>query len=112
MTSKKKEGRGRFAAFLQHPWTALTTGFGAIASGFGFIDPFALVGTLAHLVGTTAGTWFPMLGVLRGLGGTVAAIPSSLTTTAFVTGAALYLVYLSRDLLVRAKQTLTRKNHD
>lgn len=110
--SRRNEERGRLAALLHHPWTALTTGFGAIASGFGVIDPFALVASLAHIIGATAGTWFPMLGVLRGLGSTVGAIPSSLTTAAFVGGAALYLVYLSRDLLARVKQTLSRKKHD
>lgn len=77
---------------LRHPFTAVTAGMAFVLHG---LD---ILGALFGALGATAGLWFPLLGVMNTLGTVVGAIPTSVTTPAFIGGAVLYAVYLTDSL--------------
>jgi hypothetical protein len=92
------DDRGFLGRLIRHPWTTVVGGLGLAGQSLGVVDPLGLTMGLATMITSTAGTWFPLLGVLKGLGGMVAWIPTSLAEQAFIVGAVLYAGYLALSL--------------
>ena len=110
--SDKDDDRDVIARWLHHPVASVTAGLGLAGQGLGMVDPIGLLGGVMSMVVGTAGTWFPLLGILRTLGGFVAFIPAGLAENAFVAGGLLYASYLALTLFDswtdRLKQLLKR----
>lgn len=112
MSHRDDDDRGFLATLVYHPYTAVTTALGVTGQSLGVVDPFGLLVGLADMVMSTAGTWFPILGAMRHLGGLVGFVPAGLAEQAFVVGAVIYVAYLSLTLadawLARLKELLKR----
>jgi hypothetical protein len=93
----------RLVRLIKHPWTMFTTGIAALVQGFGLADPFGMAVGLIHVLGATAGTWFPLLGVLNAIGGLVEVIPKAAMQTLFIVGAVIYALFLSDKLIDRIR---------
>jgi uncharacterized protein (DUF697 family) len=94
---------------VRHPLAAVSAGVGLISQGLGFLDPvLGLVGGLLAAVGSTAGTWFPLLGVLSTLGEGLAFIPAATVNNLFLVGAVVYALYLSDSLVEKLNDQFNR----
>lgn len=96
--SQEDSDRGLLGRLIHNPWTTVVGGLGFAGQSLGVVDPVGLAMGLTTMITSTAGTWFPLLGVLKGLGGMVAWIPTSLAEQAFIVGAVLYAGYLVLSL--------------
>lgn len=96
-----RDDDGVVTRFFAHPLTTVTAGLGFAGQGLGLVDPVGLVTGIVGIVMGSAGQWFTLLGVLKGLGGLVGAIPEGLTTTLFIAGGAAYAAWLAWGLLDR-----------
>lgn len=94
-----RDDDGGLDDWLRHPWASVSAGLGLAGHGLGVVDPVGLLGGVFSIVVGTAGTWFPLLGVIRHLGGLVAFIPAALAENAFVVGGLLYASYLALTLV-------------
>lgn len=95
----REDDDGDLIDWLQHPWASLTAGLGLAGHGLGMVDPVSLLGAVFSMIIGTAGTWFPLLGILRHLGDLVAFIPAVLAERAFVAGGLLYAGWLALTLV-------------
>lgn len=94
---------------LRHPLTAVSSAIAMVGHLFGFLDPlFGLAGSVLAIVGATAGTWFPLLGVLSSLGEGLAFIPAAAMNNLFLVGAVVYAAYLSESLWEKIEKKLKR----
>lgn len=111
--SKNDDDSG-LVGYLRHPWTAVTAGFGLLGQSLGVVDPLALLDAgMAFVIGSVD-LWYPLLSVLRRLGGVVEFIPTALAENLFVVGALVYAAYLVVTIADSwtdyIKQRFNRKN--
>lgn len=83
---------------LKHPYSAVVAGVTLVTGTLGYLDP------LIQFVGATAGTWYPLVGILWRLGDVVPSIPQEAMTSLFVAGTVVYALYLGGSLLDRLQK--------
>jgi len=92
---------------LRHPVSAVSAGFGLVTHGAGMLD--ATISAVIGLIGATAGTWFPLLGLMNQAAAFIAWIPKGVTSTVFVAGIAVYALYLGDSLLEQIQKYLDKR---
>lgn len=92
---------------LRHPFAAASAGIGLVTHGAGMLD--ATVSAVLGLIGATAGTWFPLLGLMNQAAAFIAWIPRGITSTVFVAGIAVYALFLADSLVEQVSKYLDKQ---
>lgn len=88
---------------LKHPYSAVAGGLAIISGYLGMLDP------LLQLIGATAGTWYPLIGILWRLGGMIPAVPKGAMSMLFIGGTVVYALYLGDSLLDRLENFIKNR---